>query len=218
MNLARIEYYFADFLSIMEMPDVAEWKIDLIASPQPSDPKNVVYGKFLVPQNVWFVGTANNDDSTFSISDKVYDRAVTLELNQKADYFDAPLTESFNCSYSYLDSLFERAQREHKISDTTFALIKELDEFIRNNFKISFGNRIMKQLRLFVPVYMACGGSELGGVDFIVTSKILRKFNALNLPFLTKELNALAEFIDEKFGENNMPYCKEYINELKKLT
>lgn len=218
MNLARIEYYFADFLSIMEMPDVAEWNIDMIAAPKDTDPKNIVYGKFLVPQNVWFIGTANNDDSTFTITDKVYDRAVTLELNQKADYFDAPLTESFNCSYSYLDSLFERAQNEFEISEKTYALIREFDDFIREKFKISFGNRIMKQLRLFVPVYMACGGSELGGVDFVVTSKILRKFKALNLPFLTKELNELMQFFDDKFGENTMPYCKEFIGELLKMS
>lgn len=218
MNLARIEYYFADFLSIMEMPDVAEWKIDLIASPRDDDPKNVVYGKFLVPQNVWFIGTANNDDSTFTITDKVYDRAVTLELNNKADYFDAPLTESYNCSYSYLDSLFERAHNEYKISDSTFALIKELDAFIREKFKISFGNRIMKQLKLFTPVYMACGGTELGGVDFIVTSKILRKFNALNLPFLHKELGELIDFFNAKFGKDAMPYCVEYVKELQKLS
>lgn len=218
MNLARIEYYFADFLSIMEMPDVAEWKIDLIASPRDDDPKNVVYGKFLVPQNVWFIGTANNDDSTFTITDKVYDRAVTLELNNKADYFDAPLTESYNCSYSYLDSLFERAHNEYKISDSTFALIKELDAFIREKFKISFGNRIMKQLKLFTPVYIACGGTELGGVDFIVTSKILRKFNALNLPFLHKELGELIDFFNAKFGKDAMPYCVEYVQELQKLS
>lgn len=216
MNLARIEYYFADFLSIMEMPDVAEWKIDLIAAPDETDPKNVVYGKFLVPQNVWFIGTANNDDSTFTITDKVYDRAVTLELNTKADYFDAPLTESYNCSYSYLDSLFERAHNEYQISDKTLGLIREFDDFIRENFKISFGNRIMKQLKLFVPVYMACGGTELGGVDFIISSKILRKFKALNLPFLTKELKELAKFMDDKFGEGTMPYCIDFIKELQK--
>ncbi|MDE7163713.1 MAG: hypothetical protein K2O44_06560 [Clostridia bacterium] len=218
MNLARIEYYFADFLSIMEMPDVAEWKIDLIASPREDDPKNVVYGKFLVPQNVWFIGTANNDDSTFTITDKVYDRAVTLELNNKADYFDAPLTESYNCSYSYLDSLFERAHNEYKISEETLGLIKEFDAHIRENFKISFGNRIMKQLKLFVPIYMACGGTELGGVDFIITSKILRKFNALNLPFLHKELSALIDFFNDKFGKDSMPYCVDYIKELQKLS
>ncbi|MGN0814145.1 MAG: hypothetical protein ACI4MH_02815 [Candidatus Coproplasma sp.] len=217
MNLARIEYYFADFLSIMEMPDVAEWKIDLIAAPQDNDPENIIYGKFLVPQNVWFIGTANNDDSTFTITDKVYDRAVTLELNTKADYFDAPLTESYNCSFSYLDSLFEKARKNFTVSDRTYELLQEFDEFIRDRFKISFGNRIMKQLALFVPVYMACGGTELGGVDFIIASKILRKFNALNLPFLTKELTELSAFFDDKFGLNAMPYCLEYVKELQKL-
>ena len=218
MNLARIEYYFADFLSIMEMPDVAEWLIDLIAAPRSDDPKNVVYGKFLVPQNVWFIGTANNDDSTFTITDKVYDRAVTLELNQKADYFDAPLTQSFNCSYSYLESLFDRAHRENHISEGNYALIRELDAFIREKFKISFGNRIMKQLALFVPVYMACGGSEVGGIDFIITSKILRKFNALNLPFLHNELEELIVFFNTKFGEGAMPYCVSYVNELLRMS
>lgn len=76
----------------------------------------------------------------------------------------------------------------------------------------------MKQLRLFVPVYMACGGTELGGVDFIITSKILRKFNALNLPFLHKELDELVEFFNDKFGNDAMPYCIEYVKELRKLS
>lgn len=217
MNLARIEYYFADFLSIMEMPDVAEWKIDLIAAPRADDPKNVVYGKYLVPQNVWFVGTANNDDSTFTITDKVYDRAVTLELNEKADYFDAPMTESYNCSFTYLDSLFEKAKAEFSVSEKTLQSVMRFDEFIRNKFKISFGNRILKQLNLFVPVYMACGGSELGGVDFIIASKIIRKFNSLNLPFLTKELDELSVFLDDEFGAGVMSYCLSYIADLRKL-
>lgn len=218
MNLARIEYYFADFLSIMEMPDVAEWKIDIVSAPQDNDPKNIVYGKFLVPQNIWFVGTANNDDSTFSITDKVYDRAVTIELNSKAAYFDAPLTESYTCSYGYLESLFEKARHDYALSERMQELIKQFDAFIRDKFKISFGNRILKQLTLFVPVYMACGGTELGGVDFIIASKVLRKFKALNLPFLTKELSELEAFFNDKFGMNAMQYCLEYVEELRKLT
>ena len=218
MNLARIEYYFADFLSIMEMPDVAEWKIDLIAAPAPSDPQNIVYGKLLVPQNVWFIGTANNDDSTFTITDKVYDRAVAIALNQKADYFDAPITDSYNCTAEYLQLLFDKAHNEFSISENSFRLIKELDEFIQQNFKISFGNRIMKQFRLFVPVYMACGGTETDGIDFIVTTKILRKFTSLNLPFLIKEMQALLAFFDKKFGKGKMKMSTEFIKELQKIS
>ncbi len=218
MNLARIEYYFADFLSIMEMPDVSEWKIDLIPAPMSSDPKNIAYGKLLVPQNVWFVGTANQDDSTFTITDKVYDRAVALALNKKADYFDAPITESFNCSYEYLDSLFIKAQRENSVSQENLQKLMEMDEFIRAKFKISFGNRIMKQLKLFVPVYMACGGSEIDGIDFIVVSKILRKFTSLNLPFLQKEMSELIVFFNKQFGNGNMKKCIEYIKELQRMS
>ncbi len=217
MNLARIEYYFADFLSIMEMPDVAEWNVDLIASPQPNDPVNVHYGKILVPQNVWFVGTANNDDSTFTITDKVYDRAVSMEINNRADYFDAPLTESYNCSFEYLDSLFLKANQQHKISDENLSKVGELDMFIRDKFKVGFGNRIMKQLKLFVPAYMALGGEEISGIDYIICTKILRKFSSLNLPFLTKELSDLSAFFDKKWGKDTMKYCKDFVKELQKM-
>lgn len=217
MNIARIEYYFADFLSIMEMPDYSEWKIDIVPAPLPTDPVNVMYGKILIPQNVWFIGTANNDDSTFTITDKVYDRAVAIEINEKAEFFDAPLTEALNCSYAYLEQLFEKARSEFTISPENEAKIKELDGFIRQKFKIAFGNRIMKQLRLFVPAYIACGGTELGAIDFIICSKILRKFSSLNLPFLTKELAELVTFFDKTFGKGAMVKCLEYIKTLQKM-
>lgn len=217
MNIARIEYYFADFLSIMEMPDYSEWRIDIVPAPMPNDPVNVHYGKILIPQNVWFIGTANNDDSTFTITDKVYDRAVAIEINEKATFFDAPLTEALNCSYAYLEQLFEKARQDYSISDENEEKIKELDAFIRQKFKVAFGNRIMKQLRLFVPAYMACGGTELGGIDFIICSKILRKFSSLNLPFLTKELSELITFLDKTFGKGEMVKCTEFIKELQKM-
>ena len=44
-------------------------------------------GKLLLPRNMWFVGTANNDDSTFAISDKVYDRAMVINLDKKSNPF-----------------------------------------------------------------------------------------------------------------------------------
>ena len=67
LNIARIEYYFAEMLSIMEMPDYDEWRIELVPSPWINDPKNLKDGKLLIPQNTWYVGTANNDDTTFAV-------------------------------------------------------------------------------------------------------------------------------------------------------
>ena len=94
MNLARVEYYFAEFLSIMEMPNTEEWIIDIIANPKSDDPVHLNGGKLLIPQNIWFIGTANNDDSTFTITDKVYDRAMSLFFDDKAQPFDAPYADA----------------------------------------------------------------------------------------------------------------------------
>lgn len=218
MNLARIEYYFAEFLSIMEMPDKSEWKIDIAPGSKPNDPVHIEYGKLIIPPNVWFVGTANNDDSTYTITDKVYDRAVTIQLNTKADAFEAPDTEPYNCSYEYLESLFDKAKADFCISDENLQKLKELDVFIQENFKIAFGNRIMKHMRAFVPTYMAAGGDELSGLDYMIMSKILHKFNALNLPYLGKELEELTVLINKKFGKGKMQYCLNYIKELQKMT
>ena len=41
MNLARVEYYFAEMLSILEMPNRDEWVIEVVASPWENDPKHV---------------------------------------------------------------------------------------------------------------------------------------------------------------------------------
>jgi len=217
MNLSRVEYYFADFLTMMEMPDKNEWKIDLVQGEMANDPKLINYGKLLVPQNVWFVGTANKDDSTFAITDKVYDRAVTITLGEQMPAFAAPATDCFACSADYLQSLFDRAQVEHKISEANISLIRDLDMFLRDRFKVSFGNRIMKQIREFVPVYMACGGTELDGIDFMISSKILRKFDNMNTPVLARELTELLSFLDRKFGRGVMKYSIAYIRELQRV-
>lgn len=216
LNLARIEYYFAEFLSIMEMPNANDWKIDIVPDTDPGDPKLMEEGKIKVPQNVWFVGTANKDDSTFTITDKVYDRATSIEINIRADYIDAPPTDGVNMSWEYLEKLFKEAEKTHPLSPNALSNLDKLDEFIARKFKITFGNRIMKQIKTFVPVYVACGGSELEGLDYIVTRKILRKFETLNLPFLQDELQELLVVFDRLFGKGQFKEAIAFINELRK--
>ena len=86
MNISRVEYYFAEMLSILELPSAEEWIIDLVPNAWESDPKLVENGRLKIPTNMWYIGTINNDDSTFMITDKVYDRAMPINIDEKVDH------------------------------------------------------------------------------------------------------------------------------------
>lgn len=214
MNLARIEYYFAEFLSIMEMRDPNEWLIDLIPAPQDNDPINIKEGKLLIPQNVEFFGTANNDDSTFTISDKVYDRAISIFFDDKGRAFECENQEAMAVPYSQIHSLYQEALSQYPINDNMKNKFEDLDNFVIKKFRLAFGNRIMKQLETFIPVYVACGGSEVDGFDFIFTNKVLKKFESLNIAFLKDELRELNKKLDELYGINNFQMAHAFINNL----
>ena len=205
MNLARIEYYFAEFLSMMEMPNVNDWLIELTSNDEPNDPKNIHKGKLLIPQNIEFFGTANNDDSTFTISDKVYDRAISIFFDNKGIPFETEFVDSVQVSYSQLKKLYQDAIFQYPLSEKLLEKFEKLDSFVIKNFKLAFGNRILKQLNTFIPVYVACGGREIDGLDFIFTNKILKKFESLNIAFLKDELKKLNLELDKLFGKNTFP-------------
>ena len=217
MNIARIEYYFAEMLSILEMPSRSEWVIDLVPSGWPTDPKHIVNGRFRLPENMWYVGTANNDDSTFAISDKVYDRALPINIDTKGKYFEAPYTEPLNLNYKHMESMFAVAKEKYKVSEDNLKKIEVLDDYVIEHFRLAFGNRIVKQLRDFVPVYVACGGTEIDGIDYVLANKILRKFESLNLAFIRDEIEGLIAYLSELFGKENMGESKAYLSRLQKL-
>ena len=216
MNIARVEYYFAEMLSIMEMPTKKEWVVNLVASPWENDPKKIVNGNFTLPGNMWYIGTINNDDSTFMVTDKVYDRAMPIDINVKCAKFDAPKTGPINISDEYFESLFEEAYKKYPVSSEILTKLDELDQYIIEHFRISFGNRIMRQIEEFVPTYVACGGKEIDAIDYLVASKILRKFEQLNLAFIKNEFDEFINYLNVNFGKENMTKCKDFIIRLKK--
>jgi len=216
MNIARIEYYFAEMLSILEMPTRDEWVVDLVPSQWDNDPKFIVNGRMRLPENMWYVGTANNDDSTFAISDKVYDRALPINIDTKGKYFQAPPTDPMRLSYKHLESMFEECKQKHKVSNENLDKINKLDDYVIEHFRLAFGNRIVKQLRDFVPAYVGCGGTEIDGIDYVLANKILRKFESLNLAFIRDEIDGLIDYLSELFGEENMGESKAYLQRLQK--
>ena len=235
MNLARIEYYFSDFLAILQEPDHNKWLIELVASDmrtlpmelpeevkqkmRKDDPtvfaiwekiersrqgdlksetsdeekemltsylaklgrltgaKDLIDGrKIRVTDNIWFIGTANQDESTFEISDKVYDRAQVVSLNHKGvsegQYAN---TEKKYISVSDLLGLFENAINSYKNKAEVEARLEKLDAVLMEKFDISFGNRIVTQTVDFAAVFTTAGGSLEDALDYQISTKILRK-------------------------------------------
>lgn len=234
MNLARIEYYFSDFLAILQEPDHDKWLIELVSSDMRTLPmelpesikekmkkespsvfsiwekieksrqgdlkaetsdedkekltlylaklgqltgaKSLIDGrKIKVTDNIWFVGTANRDESTFEISDKVYDRAQVVSLNRKGIPEKYISTSAKYISVSKLEELFKDAVSTNEYRDEVESRLNALDEVLMEQFDISFGNRIVTQTMNFVAVFVAAGGELVDALDYQISTKILRK-------------------------------------------
>ena len=215
LNIARVEYYFAEFLSLLELPTVNERILEVTTSVSKKDPKELKNGKLILNDNVWFIGTANNDDSTFAISDKVYDRSMVLNLDYRSDPFlGEDDFEPISLSINTFKTLIEKAKREFSLTKRGRAHIKELDAYIQETFQITFGNRIRRQIEAYVPIYIACGGTENEALDDILAKKVLRKLESQNPVYVKSKSEELIGKLNEVFGDGNMPVCEAYIKKL----
>ena len=216
MNLARVEYYFADLLSILEMPSRSEWLVDIVSSPWPNDPKKLEKGKLRLPGNLWYIGTINNDDSTFMVTDKVYDRAMPIDINTKVSPFKCREQDPVDINSSYLESLFQEAVEKYPLTDKGLNQVVEIDDYVIKHFRIAFGNRIMKQLQTFAPVYVACGGKEIEAIDYFIAKKILRKFDQLSVVLIRDEIDPFIAFLNKNYGKGVMKECIAHLENIKK--
>lgn len=102
MNLAPVEQYFAEYLSVIESRKLSEggsietdpiidfeestayWSLinQLFSEEEDKEYKKNDGKKLTIPQNLIVVGTVNMDETTFSFSRKVLDRAMTIEMNE----------------------------------------------------------------------------------------------------------------------------------------
>lgn len=217
MNLSRIEYYFSDFLSLMENEeDKREIKLlNIELARQEKDGLHpylaLEEGHTLkVPANIWFIGTANRDESTFVISDKVYDRAHTMNFTKRApkvrDY-SAPIPQRFY-SYSVLSSLLSEAKNKHTFDAENNDLIKKTEELL-SPYNISFGNRILKQIEDFVCIYEECFPDrdvQDEAVETILLSKVVSKLEVKTLEN--------KEDLARDFDNLSLHKCAEFISKL----
>lgn len=178
MNLSRPEQYFSEFLSALEKNDHGERLISLAETALPNAPKRLKDGRqILVPRNVWFIGTANHDETTNELADKTYDRAHVMTLPKQEISFETKEYPKANFSFESLTKTFDNAER--KYSDHVEQLLKQLTQHditsqLANTFDLGWGNRFERQAKRFIPVMLACGASQGEALDHLLSTRVMR--------------------------------------------
>ena len=209
MNLSRVEYYFADLLSIMEgRPEDRE--IELLNHdptggqlPEGLKSKNGAV-KLPIPDNIWFVGTANTDESTYEISRKVYDRAQILQIDEPFNRENLDSAESVNLNILGFRQAVQEAIAE--ISDADRNAVRDCIERIglelHEYFQVGYGQRLLDQLLIFLPTYKAAGGALGKGLDHFIARKLLWQVQNRTDPNVRSGLQEVRDTIDQSFANN----------------
>jgi len=180
MNLSRPEQYFADFLSALEK-EPHQRAISLMESAPPNPPRRLQDGRtILLPENVWFIGTANQDETTNELADKTHDRAFVMELRSrhKGQQF-VPRKGLGRVSYSFqsLKAAFEKARNTHRKEVQLlleFLGESELTSVLELRFGQGWGNRLERQALQFLPVVKAAGGTFEMALDHLLATRMFR--------------------------------------------
>ena len=203
MNISRVEYYFADFLSVLEYPE-EERKLKIMQLPYGFvPPAKLEEGYLQIPANVYFVGTANKDDSTFTITDKVYDRAITIDFDNRNDAFEVTGdSDKVTISYSHLKGLFDTAlgNIDNQMTKADFEKFEVITNFIYEKFDITFGNRILTQITNVVPVFVSCGGKKEDALDFLLSRKVISKIEGRFEDYVKVALKELLSLMEKTYG------------------
>ena len=164
MNLARVEYYFSEFLSRLEgrpVDDVAgnndirrpsEIEIDVS---QKGQTRRVYAG-----QNVLFVGTMNEDESTLSLSDKVLDRANVLRFPKPVELkSELPTADEQHLADGFLpnsrwtrDWMRSERNMDKAACDNTSRIIQDIND-IMDDMGRPFGHRMGQAMLHYVANY-----------------------------------------------------------------
>ena len=205
MNLSHPEQYFSDLLSALELP---EQKQQLVLMPNSIDqaPRLLRDGKLPIPPNVWFVGTANHDETTMDFADKTYDRAHIMEFPHRPEPFEAAKPNSRRpISFRALLNTFEKAiHNDEKRYHSADRIIRFFEDVVRQplaeHFGLGWGPRLERQIRRYAPVVVAAGGTIGEAADHILAMRLLRKLNRRH-DNLLKRLEELQDAIKELWSD-----------------
>ena len=199
MNLARVEYYFAPFLSAMETGQ------DIVIHNE-DEPVDAVDPTIKWPENLYIIGTVNMDETTYPFSDKVLDRAFTFE------FWDVDLDE-FSKRFAN-----KYPKIPQNILQETVQILKELSTILEP-VKLHFGYRTAEEVLLFVKTNEETGNSVVNtsqAMDKVIHMKVLTKIRGQDSSGFRSCLQKLSKFLDSNNFKVSFKKVQTMIDELEK--
>ena len=106
--------------------------------------------------------------------------------------------------------------RNYQLSKEDISNIEMLDDLMKEELEITFGNRIKMQMERFVPVYCACGGTKEEAIDYLLRHKVLRKLDDRFEPYIISGLKTLKGCINDIYGDGVLAESTKYIDKVIK--
>lgn len=240
MNLAPVEQYFAEYLSVIESRKnidgeivtdaiiekcAEQWYFDLTAKLTTNDDVRTRFMNegITIPKNLIVVGTVNMDETTFSFSRKVLDRAMTIEMNE------VDLEGGLDNKYESIGKLGEAEligyavegvdvyADNKEVCDIAISYLKAINEKLEGTpFKVAYRTR--NEFLLYVVNNLPYNKNENGedipqelviarALDEITNMKILSRIEGDETKVSERFLNDLRETIKKELNRISQ---KEY--------
>jgi len=166
MNLARVEHYFSDFLSVIETREWTNGKGSKIKT-DPILRKEILHNAtnkdgfdtLTWPDNLYLIGTVNMDETTHAFSRKVLDRANSIEMNEVDLEWIRPEEKSQSSSIKIDNSFFKTeylgaidlSEKERDIIRPQFELLKKVNRILEKA-DLHFAYRVRDEVAFYLTL------------------------------------------------------------------
>lgn len=175
-NLSSMEHYFATFLSALELKDPQP--INLSPIPHASAPSRTEDGTALaIPSNVWFMATANQDETTRRFAPKTIDRSTVLELQRVGPWQSRPSgakwIEAQDVTLKRLRAAFTKARRDYSAEVEALTRSSNDIQTALDDADLAVGERFFTQSKDFIATFLASGGASDQALERLWLRKVL---------------------------------------------
>ena len=231
MNLARVEHYFSDFLSVIETREKKDGKIttdhilrDEVIQNAANAPEFKAMGW---PQNLYLIGTVNMDETTHAFSKKVLDRANSIEMNEvdlgwiaRSSTSDKPLEDIGNSFFAteFIGSL-DLSDEDKNTIQSEMELLKKVNAVLQKA-DLHFAYRVRDEVAFYLILNKKYKLIETNAtMDFQLVQKVLPRIHGSSERVQTVLVELLNLLECNNFRSTNFEYAqiegKIDINNLK---